>query len=77
MLEEIFTKAEEVLVSAGRFEEVRAHRVAFQDEVAPLFRSAVEVRTGKRVTAFLSQISRESVACEVFVLGGTADLPGS
>jgi uncharacterized protein YbcI len=70
VLGEIFTKAEQLLVDAGRFEEVRAHRTAFQDEVAPLFRGAVETRTGLRVEAFLSQISKEGAAAEVFVLGG-------
>jgi uncharacterized protein YbcI len=73
VLGEIFTKAEQLLVDAGRFEEVRAHRIAFQDEVAPLFRAAVEARTGLRVEAFLSQVSREGVATEVFVLGGPVD----
>src|ERR1700744_4199142 len=73
---EIFTKAEQLLVDAGRFEDVRAHRTAFQDEVAPLFRGAVETRTGLRVEAFLSQISKEGVATEVFVLGGPVTRDG-
>jgi len=73
VLGEIFTKAEQLLVDAGRFEEVRAHRTAFQDEVAPLFRGAVEERTGLRVEHFLSQISKEGAAAEVFVLGRPVD----
>jgi uncharacterized protein YbcI len=75
ILEDIFTKAERLLVDAGRFEEVRAHRVAFQDEVTPLFRAAVEARTGRRVGAFLSQVSKEGVASEVFVLTGPIEAP--
>jgi uncharacterized protein YbcI len=74
VLEEIFTKAERLLVDAGRFEEVRTHRIAFQDEVGPLFRDAVESRTRRGVRAFLSQVSPDGVASEVFVLSGPADL---
>ena len=71
--EEIFTKAEEMLVEAGRFEQVRSHRQAFQDQVEPLFRNIVEQATGRSVYAFLSQVSEEGVASEVFVLDdGTA-----
>ena len=78
VLEEVFTKAELVLVEAGRFEQVRAHRQAFQDEIEPLLRQIVERATGRRVRAFLSQVSGENrgIASEVFVLHGEAELPG-
>jgi uncharacterized protein YbcI len=69
VLEEIFTKAEQLLVDHGRFEEVRSHRTAFQDEVEPIFRAAVEATTGRTVKSFLSQTSRDGAASEVFVLG--------
>jgi uncharacterized protein YbcI len=69
VLEEIFTKAEQLLVERGRFGEVRAQRIAFQDEVGPLFRGSVERITGRRVDSFLSQVSSDGVAAEVFVLG--------
>lgn len=69
VLEEIFTKAETMLVEAGRFEQVRSHRQAFQDQVEPLFRNIVEQTTGRPVYAFLSQVSEEGIASEVFVLG--------
>jgi uncharacterized protein YbcI len=69
ILEEIFTKAEEMLVEAGSFDQIRAHRQAFQDQVEPLFRNVVEQATGRPVYAFLSQVSEEGVASEVFVLG--------
>lgn len=68
ILEEIFTGAEEMLTEAGRFEQVRSHRQAFQDQVEPLFRNVVEQATGRRVRTFLSQVSEEGVASEVFVL---------
>jgi uncharacterized protein YbcI len=69
VLEDIFTKAEQLLVDGGRFEEVRQHRIAFQDQVEPLFREAVEATTGRPVKSFLSQTAPDGVACEVFVLG--------
>jgi len=69
ILEEIFTKAEEMLVEAGRFDQVRSHRQAFQDQVEPLFRNVVEQATGRSVRGFLSQVSEEGIASEVFVLG--------
>lgn len=68
VLEEIFTKAEEVLVGAGRFAEVRSHRQAFHDEVGPIFCEAAERTVNRRVRAFLSQVSAEGIATEVFVL---------
>jgi uncharacterized protein YbcI len=69
VLEDLFTKAEQLLVDGGRFEDVRAHRTAFQDEVEPLFRGCVEAVTGRRVKSFLSQVAVDGVACEAFVLG--------
>jgi uncharacterized protein YbcI len=68
VLEEIFTRAEQVLVDAGHFEDVRVNRTAFQDEVEPLFRALAEEHTGRRVKFFLSQISADGAATEVFVL---------
>jgi uncharacterized protein YbcI len=68
VLGEIYTPAERLLVARGRFADVRASRVAFQDQVEPLFREAVEAATGRRVQAFLSQVSPDGVAAEVFVL---------
>jgi len=68
ILEEIFTKSEELLVEAGKFDFVRSHRQAFQDEVEPIFRAAIEGATGRRVRAFLSQVTEEGIAAEVFVL---------
>jgi uncharacterized protein YbcI len=75
VLEDLFTKAEQLLVDGGRFEDVRAHRTAFQEEVAPLFCGCVEAVTGRRVRSFLSQVSVDGVASEVFVLGGTIGGP--
>jgi uncharacterized protein YbcI len=68
ILGEIFTPSEQMLIEAGRFLEVRTNRMAFQDTVEPLMRQAVEQATGRVVTSFLSQISPDGIASEVFVL---------
>ena len=68
VLEEVFTRAEQVLVGADQFAQVRAQRQAFQDEIEPLFRQVVEETTGRTVRAFLSQVTEEGIAVEVFVL---------
>jgi uncharacterized protein YbcI len=73
VLEDIFTKAEQLLVDGGRFEDVRAHRTAFQDEAEPLFRAGIEAVTGRRVRSFLSQVAVDGSASEVFLLGAPLD----
>ena len=73
ILEQIFTRAETTLVGAGHFEQVRATRQAFQDEVAPLFRQLVEQATGREVRSFLSQVNSDGIAAEVFVLARHGD----
>ena len=72
VLEDIFTKAEVLLVDGGRFQMVRANRQAFQDEVEPLFRAVVEGATGHRVRSFLSQVAVDGVASEVFTVDGSS-----
>ena len=71
VLEDIFTKAERMMVDGGRFQMVRANRQAFQDEAAPLFRAVVEGATGHRIRSFLSQVAVDGVASEVFTLYGS------
>jgi uncharacterized protein YbcI len=68
VLEGLFTPAERTLVAAGRFELVRATRIAFQDDVEPLLRHGVEEITGMPVVGFLSQIALNDLGAEVFVL---------
>ncbi len=68
ILEEIFTRAEQTLVDTGHFDQVRASRQAFQDEVEPLLRQLVEQTTGREVRSFLSQVNADGIAAEVFVL---------
>ena len=69
LLEDVYTPAERTLIQAGHFEQVRTVRSAFEDEVEPLLRGAVEGITDRQVRAFVSQVSREpELAAEVFVL---------
>jgi uncharacterized protein YbcI len=75
VLEDVFTRAEKVLVDGGRFEDVRANRTAFQDATRPLFLAAVETATGRRVKSFLSQVSEDGAASEVFILEGRTEAP--
>jgi len=76
ILEDAFTRAERVLVDGDRFEQVRTNRQAFQDQVEPLFRSTIERVTGRAVQTCLSQINRDGVAVEVFVLSAYQSGPG-
>jgi uncharacterized protein YbcI len=69
VLEDVFTRAERVLIDGGRFEQVRLTRQAFQEEVEPMFREAVEKATGRLVEACLSQVNQAGIAAEVFLLG--------
>jgi uncharacterized protein YbcI len=68
ILENAFTRAERVLVEGGRFDQVRMNRQAFQDQVEPLFRETIERVTGRQVATSLSQINRDGVAAEIFML---------
>lgn len=68
-LDDVFTKAERTLVAAGRDEEVRAMRLAFQMELEDDFVGAVERLTGRKVQAFISDLHAQSgMAIELFVL---------
>lgn len=68
ILQDVFTRAEKLLVDGGRFDQVRLNRQAFQDQIEPLFNEFVEEVTGRRVTACLSQVNRNGVAAELFTL---------
>src|SRR4051794_10360973 len=69
VLEDVFTTAERTLVRAGRGEHVTAARRAFADTMGELFIAAVELSTGRKVRAFMSQTHLEpEMAVELFVL---------
>ena len=68
VLEDAFTRAERILVDGGRFDQVRLNRQAFQDEIEPLLRERIGAVSGRPVETCLSQINRNGVAIEVFLL---------
>ena len=68
ILEEVFTPAEKTLIRAGKTDQVKATRDAFQDAVEPEFRDVVEAATGKQVRAFVSAVNTEiDAAFEIFL----------
>jgi uncharacterized protein YbcI len=69
VLEDVFTTAERTLVAAGRADEVRQARDAFNDVLRDRFVAAVEAATGRRVRAFMCQTHFDpEMAVEVFIL---------
>lgn len=73
-LEDIYTPVERTLIESGRPDAVRETRNIFQDAMGPKFREAVEAATGRRVIAFMSQVTFDpDMAAEVFVLEPEAD----
>jgi uncharacterized protein YbcI len=68
-LENTFMPAERTLMEAGEHDAVRESRLAFQRAMERRFTSTVEGITGRRVRAFLSQVSLDpDISVEVFVL---------
>jgi uncharacterized protein YbcI len=68
-LENSFIPVERTLLDAGENEAVRETRLAFQRAMEKRFTGIVEELTGRRVRAFLSQVSLEpDISVEVFVL---------
>jgi uncharacterized protein YbcI len=69
LLEDVFTTAERTLVAAGRGEEVKRSRDAFNDVLRDRFVAAVEGATGRRVRAFMCETHLEpELAVELFIL---------
>ena len=70
LIEETFTRAEQILIERGEADEVQIIRRRFQLAVADQFRSVVEMATGRYVRAFLSDTDlHQHLAVETFVLG--------
>jgi uncharacterized protein YbcI len=68
-LEDIYTPAERTLVEAGETEAVEEMRRAFQRAMRERFVAVVENATGRKVRAFLSEVSLDpDISAEVFVL---------
>jgi uncharacterized protein YbcI len=70
LIEETFTRAEQVLIQRGEAQEVQIIRRRFQEAIADQFRAIVQKGTGRCVRAFLSDTDlHEQLAVETFVLG--------
>jgi uncharacterized protein YbcI len=72
-VEGVLTTPEQSLVEQGRFDRVREDRLALRDALEPTYRALVETLTGRPVRSYMTDISAEDVAFEVFVLGTPAD----
>ena len=74
LLEDVFTRAEQTLIAAGKAAQVQSTRHAFQDAVGGEFTSIVESVTGKRVRALMSQVNiEENLAAELFLFEQSAE----
>jgi uncharacterized protein YbcI len=68
-LENTFMPVELTLIDAGESDAVRQTRLAFQRAMESRFKSTIEELTGRKVRAFLSQVSlNPDISVEVFVL---------
>jgi uncharacterized protein YbcI len=77
-LENTFMPVERTLLDAGEADAVRDTRLAFQRAMKTRFVNSVEEISGRKVRAFLSQVSlNPDIAVEVFVLepGEAAQAP--
>jgi len=69
LLENSFMPVERTLLEAGEVDAVRNTRLAFQRAMESRFVETVEDITGRKVRAFLSQVSLDpDISVEVFVL---------
>jgi uncharacterized protein YbcI len=68
-LEDLYTPVERTLLDGGEVEAVRETRLAFQRTMKAPFVAAIEEITGRKVRAFLSQVTFDpDISVEVFVL---------
>jgi uncharacterized protein YbcI len=64
-----FTVVEQTLLGRGEEEAVEAFRRTFQSTMEPQFSAVVEAATGRRVSAYMSQVHVDpDVAVELFLL---------
>jgi uncharacterized protein YbcI len=64
-----FTRAEQTLIDAGKWREVRDNRHAWQEVMADRFRKKIEELTGHAVDAFMSASHHDpDITLEVFTL---------
>jgi uncharacterized protein YbcI len=75
-LENTFMPVERTLIDAGETDAVRQTRLAFQRAMESRYKSKIEAISGRKVRAFLSQVSlNPDISVEVFVLERDATAP--
>jgi uncharacterized protein YbcI len=74
-LEDIYAPVERTLIDAGKHEDVKRTRQAFQMTMRARFSEAVEEITGRKVIQFMSQVSFDpDIAAEIFILEPAASV---
>lgn len=68
VLDGVLTEGERELVESGRFEWMRAERLARHESLAPGLRALAESMTRRPVRAHMTEVGPEDVAFEVFIL---------
>lgn len=68
VLDGVLTESERMLVENGRFEWMRAERLARHEPLAPSLRALAESVTRRPVRAYMTEVGPEDVAFEVFIL---------
>jgi uncharacterized protein YbcI len=68
VLDGVLTEGEREQVEGGRFEWMRAERLARHEPLGPTFRAAIETLTRRPVRAHMTEVGPEDVAFEVFIL---------
>ncbi len=68
VLDGVLTDDERGLVEGGRFEWMRAERLARHEPLVPGLRALIERLTGRPVRAHMTEVGPEDVAFEVFIL---------
>jgi uncharacterized protein YbcI len=68
VLDGVLTEDELKLVEGGRFEWMRAERLARHESLTSSFRALVEALTERPVRAYMTEVGPEDVAFEVFIL---------
>lgn len=76
VLTDVYTKVEQTLIAAGRFDHVRETRMLHQQTQEEIYKAAAEAVLGRQVIAFMSTMHAEpDAAIEVFLLGERLDSP--
>ena len=78
VLEDVFTRAERLLIDAGRGEQVVEMRRCLQEEIAPQLVQLVEEQTGRTVRVCLGQVDADAdLALEFSSLEPSSAAPGA